>query len=128
MTGFLLCLGCIVKETSTTTKKSKREYTDPPAAPATLCWEENSVLRFLLLFLNNKVLAGIKHPLPGCSDLEEPDQTGGCQTDQAFFPAAGSFPTTAGMAETLASLQHLNWPDQFAEALLRETDQYCSFP
>lgn len=37
--------------------------------------------RLLMLFLNNKTPAGVKHPLPGCSDLEEPDQTGGCQND-----------------------------------------------
>lgn len=82
------------------------KYPQPPA-PTTA--GSRNTFRDGWLSLNNENFAGVvKHRLWGCSDVEEPGQTRECRKDPAFFPAAGSFATTAREAEALASLLHQN--------------------
>lgn len=90
-----------------------------PPVPATAGSRSTFRDHWLLL---SKGPAGVKHQLWGCSDLEEPGQTPECQNDPASSLQQDRFqpqPGTRGISKPAISKR----PDQFAEALLRETNQ-----
>ena len=104
-------------------KEGKHENA-PDLQPQVLLGAETHSETGCYCLLLNKSPAGVKLQLGGCSDLEEPGQTPECQNDRPFLCSriisnhSQGWPGW-GISKPATS----EWPDQFAEALLRETNQ-----